>query len=131
MSVLVQYAPYHLRESDWDRERDGLGDLALKTLEAHAPGITDRVVERQVITPLDLERDFGMTEGHPMHGEAGLDQFFAWRPLLGHARYRVAGLRGLYLCSAGAHPGGGLTGAPGANAAREIIRDWKAGRGDR
>jgi phytoene dehydrogenase-like protein len=131
MSVLVQYAPYHLREGDWDRERDGLGDLELKTLEGYAPGLTDRVVERQVITPLDLERDFAMTEGHPLHGEPSLDQFFAWRPLLGHARYRLAGIRGLYLCGSGAHPGGGLTGAPGANAAREILRDSKARRWDR
>jgi phytoene dehydrogenase-like protein len=128
MSVLVQYAPYHLREGHWDQERDGLGDLVLKTLEAIAPGVTDRVVDRQVVTPLDLERDYGMTEGHPLHGEPGLDQFFAWRPLLGHARYRMP-VRGLYLCGAGAHPGGGLTGAPGANAAREILRDAKARRG--
>jgi phytoene dehydrogenase-like protein len=124
MSVLVQYAPYHLRDTTWDDERDGLGELVLKTLEAHAPGLTDRVVERQVITPLDLERDYGLTEGHPLHGEPGLDQFYAWRPLLGHARYRLP-VEGLYLCGAGAHPGGGLTGTPGANAAREILRDRK------
>jgi phytoene dehydrogenase-like protein len=128
MSVIVQYAPYHLRGGDWDQERDGLGDLVLKTLEAYAPGLADRVVERRVITPLDLERDLGMTEGHPLHGEPGLDQFFAWRPLLGHARYRLGSIRGLYLCGAGAHPGGGLTGGPGANAARVIIRQWKSSR---
>jgi phytoene dehydrogenase-like protein len=122
MSVLVQWAPYHRREGHWDAEREGLGDLVLKALEAVAPGISDLVVARQVITPLDLERDYGLTEGHPLHGEPGLDQFFAWRPMLGHARYRLA-LRGLYLCGSGAHPGGGVTGAPGANAAREILSD--------
>jgi phytoene dehydrogenase-like protein len=122
MSILVQWAPYHRREGEWDTERDGLGDLVLKTLEEVAPGISGLVVARQVITPLDLERDYGLTEGHPLHGEPGLDQFFAWRPMLGHARYRVA-LRGLYLCGSGAHPGGGVTGGPGANAAREILSD--------
>ena len=124
MSVLVQWAPYHRREGMWDTERDGLGDLVLKTLETLAPGISELVVARQVITPLDLERDYGLTEGHPLHGEPGLDQVFAWRPLLGQARYRLA-LRGLYLCSSGAHPGGGVTGGPGANAAREILADRK------
>jgi phytoene dehydrogenase-like protein len=124
MSVLVQWAPYHRREGTWDAERDGLGDLVLKTLEAFAPGLSDLVVGRQVITPLDLEREYGLTEGHPLHGEPGLDQLFAWRPLLGQARYRLA-LRGLYLCGSGAHPGGGVTGAPGANAAREILADRK------
>jgi phytoene dehydrogenase-like protein len=124
MSVLVQYAPYRLHEADWDTEREGLGDLVLKTLEGFAPGFTDRVVARQVLTPLDLERDFGLTEGHPLHAEPGLDQFFAWRPLLGHARYDF-GLDGLYLCGAGAHPGGGITGAPGANAARRILSNLR------
>jgi phytoene dehydrogenase-like protein len=124
MSVIVQYTPYHLREGNWDARREALGDLVLDTLEAHAPGLSNLVLERQTITPLDLERDYGLTEGHPLHGEPGLDQFFAWRPLLGHASYRFA-LDGLYLCGAGAHPGGGVTGAPGANAAREIFNDWR------
>jgi phytoene dehydrogenase-like protein len=123
MSVIVQYAPYRLREGRWEERRDALGDLVLSALEDHAPGISTLVLERQVITPVDLEREYGLTEGHPLHGEPGLDQFFAWRPLLGHADYRLP-LRGLYLCGAGAHPGGGITGAPGANAAREIYNDW-------
>lgn len=127
MSVLVQYAPYHRREGDWDGDRDRLGDLVVKTLEEFVPGLGDRVTSRQVVTPLDLERDFGLTEGHPLHGEPGLDQFFAWRPLLGHATYRLA-LDGLYLCGSGAHPGGGVTGGPGANAAREILADLKRRR---
>jgi phytoene dehydrogenase-like protein len=124
MSVLMQWAPYRLREGDWSAERDRLGDLVVKTLEAYAPGLGDRVVARQVLTPVDLEREYGLTGGHPFHGEPGLDQFFAWRPLLGHARYRLA-VRGLYLCGSGAHPGGGVTGGPGANAAREILADAK------
>jgi phytoene dehydrogenase-like protein len=123
MSVLMQYAPYRLRDGSWDEERDALGDRVLQTLEEYAPGITDRVAARRVLTPLDLEREYGFTEGHPFHGEPGLDQFFAWRPMLGMARYRLVP-EGLYLCGAGAHPGGGITGGPGANAARQILADW-------
>jgi phytoene dehydrogenase-like protein len=124
MSVMVQYAPYALREGDWSTERDGLGDTVLKTLESYAPGLSDLVTARQVMTPVDLEREFGVSGGHLLHGEPALDQFFAWRPLLGHARYRL-GLPGLYLCGPGAHPGGGITGGPGANAAREVLSDLK------
>jgi phytoene dehydrogenase-like protein len=128
MSVVAQWAPHRLRETTWDDERDGFGDLVLKTLETYAPGLTDLVVERQVLTPVDLERDFGLTGGHLLHAEPGLDQFFAWRPLLGYARYRMP-VDGLYLCGSGAHPGGGVTGAPGANAAREILSDLKRSAG--
>lgn len=128
MSVLAQYVPYHRRDGSWDDgERDALGDAVLRRLEEYAPGISRSVAARQVLTPLDLERDYGLTEGHPFHGEPGLDQIFAWRPLLGYARYRLP-LEGLYLAGAGAHPGGGVTGAPGANAAREILSDWKRRR---
>ena len=123
MSVVVQYAPYHLREGSWQERKDELGDLVLRTLEDYAPGLSDLVSTREVLTPADLEAEFGLTEGHPLHGEPSLDLFFAWRPLLGHAAYRLA-LEGLYLCGSGAHPGGGVTGGPGANAAREIYRDW-------
>lgn len=124
MSILVQYAPYHLREGSWDEQREALGDTVMAQLERYAPGIGALVVARQVLTPLDLERDYGLTEGHPLHGEPGLDQFFAWRPLLGHARYRLP-LDGLYLCGSGAHPGGGVTAIPGRNAAREVIADLR------
>jgi phytoene dehydrogenase-like protein len=127
MSVAVQWTPYALREGSWDAEREGLGDLVLKTLERYAPGLSDRVVARQVLTPLDLERTYGLTEGGALHGEPGLENFFAWRPLLGHARYRMP-VQGLYLCGSGAHPGGGITGGPGANAAREILSDLKRSR---
>lgn len=125
MSVIAQWAPYELREGDWDAEREALGDLVVKTLEAYAPGLGELVTARQVLTPLDLERDFGLTGGHVLHAEPGLESFFAWRPLLGHARYRFA-VEGLYLAGSGAHPGGGITGAPGANAAREILKDLRA-----
>jgi phytoene dehydrogenase-like protein len=127
MSVLVQSAPYRLRDGDWDARRDELGDLVVRTLETVAPGIGGSIVARQVITPLDLERDHGLTGGHPLHGEPGLDQWFAWRPMLGAARYRLP-LAGLYLCGSGAHPGGGVTGLPGRNAAREIVADARAER---
>lgn len=125
LSALFHSAPYELRDGGWDEgSREHVGDLTLKALEEVAPGLSDRVVGRRVSTPPDLERDLGLTGGCAMHAEPGLDQFFAWRPLLGHARYRFA-LPGLYLAGSGAHPGGGLTGAPGANAAREILADLR------
>jgi len=127
MSVIVQATPHALRDTTWDEAREALGDLVVKTLDAYAPGLAGSVTARQVITPLDLERDFNLTGGHPMHGEHGLDQFFLWRPLLGHARYRF-GLDGLYLAGAGSHPGGGVTGQNGQNAAREIVGDLKRRR---
>jgi phytoene dehydrogenase-like protein len=129
LSALFQYAPRRLRDVDWDESaRDRVADTAVRTLEAHAPGIAERIVARHVVTPADLEREYGLSGGHPMHGEHALDQFFAWRPLLGHARYRLAGIRGLYLCGAGAHPGGGITGGPGRNAARAILADARRAR---
>ncbi len=127
MSVVAQWTPYALRDADWRAERDRLGDLVIKTLERYAPGLSDLVTARHVITPVDLEADYGLTGGHVYHAEPGLDQFFVWRPLLGHGRYRF-GLPGLYLCGSGAHPGGGITGAPGANAARELLADLKRRR---
>ena len=122
MSVIAQWAPHRLRDTSWEAERDGFGDVVLKTLEAYAPGLSDLVVERQVLSPVDLERDYGLTGGHVLHAEPGLDQFFAWRPLLGAARYRFL-FDGLYLAGSGAHPGGGITGGPGANAAKRILKD--------
>jgi phytoene dehydrogenase-like protein len=99
----------------------------MAVLESVAPGISSLVVAQQVHTPTDLQRDLGMTGGHPLHGEPSLDQWFAWRPMLGHARYRLP-VDGLYLCAAGAHPGGGVTGVPGRNAAREIAADMRRGQ---
>jgi phytoene dehydrogenase-like protein len=122
MSVYVQYTPYKLKTGDWDARRNELGDAVLRLLDEYAPGLSSLVVGRQVLTPLDLERTYGLTGGHPSHGEPSLNQLFTMRPALGWARYR-ARVPGLYLCGAGAHPGGGVTGGPGANAAREILKD--------
>ncbi len=127
MSVIAQYAPYVLRDATWDDERNAFGEAVLRVLEGVAPGIGSLVVAREVLTPVDLERDYGLTGGHPLHAEPGLDSWFAWRPLLGHARYRMP-LEGLYLCGSGAHPGGGITGGPGQNAAREILGDIRKRR---
>jgi phytoene dehydrogenase-like protein len=120
MSVHVQYAPYQLR-AGWDGQAGALGDLVLRTLEAHAPGITDLVEHRQVLTPLDLERTFGLTGGHIHHGELALDQLFTMRPTLGWGDYSTP-IAGLFLCGSGTHPGNGLTGDCGANAARRILK---------
>ncbi|HEX5591199.1 MAG TPA: NAD(P)/FAD-dependent oxidoreductase [Candidatus Limnocylindrales bacterium] len=127
MSVIAQYAPYQLRDGEWAGSADAFGDAVVETLEGVAPGIRKLITHRQVLSPVDLERDYGLTGGHPLHAEPGLDQFFAWRPLFGHARYRV-GIEGLYLCGSGAHPGGGITGGPGQNAAREIAADLRKRR---
>jgi phytoene dehydrogenase-like protein len=122
MSAIVQSAPRDVRGSDWSRELERLGDVTVKTLERFSPGLGELVEARQVITPEDFETDHGLPGGHVQHAEPGLDQFFAWRPLNGEARYRFV-LDGLYLAGSGAHPGGGVTGGPGANAARQIRKD--------
>jgi phytoene dehydrogenase-like protein len=129
MSVSAQYAPYALREGSWDDagRADAFADAVVGLLDGLAPGLASSVRAREVITPLDLEREYGLTGGHPLHGEQALDQFFLWRPLLGSARYRLA-IDGLYLCGSGAHPGGGITGQPGQNAAREILADARRRR---
>jgi phytoene dehydrogenase-like protein len=124
MSVFVQYAPYRLKTGDWDSRREELGDAVMKTLSAYAPGIDKLVLQRQILSPVDIERRFGMSGGHIFHGEHALDQLFMFRPLLGMGRYRTP-IKGLYLCGSGSHPGGGITGAPGLNASREIIKDLR------
>jgi phytoene dehydrogenase-like protein len=124
MSVYVQFAPYKLKEGDWVSRRDEFADRVLKVLSNYAPDLTELIVARQVITPLDLEQTYGLTGGHVFHGEMSLDQLFTFRPLIGWAQYRTP-IEGLYLCGAGTHPGGGVTGAPGANASREILKDLK------
>jgi phytoene dehydrogenase-like protein len=121
LSAYVQFAPYTLREGNWDVSRDALGDTAIETLSQYAPDIASLIVERQVLTPLDLEREWGLTGGHIFHGELSLDQFFTMRPLLGFGQYRTP-IKDLFLCGSGAHPGTGLTGGSGMNAAREITR---------
>ena len=127
ISAHVQWVPTTPRDVAWDDRREAVGDAVVKALGALFPRLSSRVRARQVLTPLDLERDYGLTGGHPFHAEPGLDSFFLWRPLLGHARYRMP-LEGLYLAGSGAHPGGGVTGAPGRNAAREVIADLKRRR---
>lgn len=123
LSAYVQFAPYSLREGDWDALRDALGDMAINTLSQYAPGLAELIVERQVLTPLDLEREWGLTGGQIFHGELSLDQFSAMRPLLGFGQY-ASPIKGLFLCGSGTHPGTGLTGGSGLNAAREILRSF-------
>jgi phytoene dehydrogenase-like protein len=122
MSVYVQYTPYRLKTGSWTERAPEVAEAVLATLEEYAPGLRSLVVGQQVLTPWHLETIYGTTGGHPSHGEPSLDQLFLARPFLGFGRYRTP-VPGLYLCSAGTHPGGGVTGGPGANAAREILRD--------
>jgi phytoene dehydrogenase-like protein len=124
MSIYMQYAPYKLKGSDWDSQRVALGDTVVRTLAQYAPKLPELILTHQIITPQDLEDTYGLTGGHIFHGELALDQFFTMRPLLDWARYR-APIRNLYLCGSGTHPGAGLTGGSGANAAREILKDLK------
>ena len=126
LTCFVQYVPYNLREGNWDEKRDLLGDRVVNKIAEYAPNVPRNVVARQVLTPLDLERTYGLTEGNIFHGDLRLEQLFFMRPVPGWAKYRTP-IRGLYLCGAGAHPGGGVTGAPGRNAALQALRDWKKG----
>ncbi len=142
LSAYVQFAPFKLvdrsagaekldrsagaqkKEGNWDARRKDLGDTVIKTLATFAPNLPGLVEGVQVITPKDLETSYGFTGGHIFHGELALDQLFTMRPVLDWARYKTP-IRGLFLCGSGTHPGNGLTGASGANAAREIIRDLR------
>jgi phytoene dehydrogenase-like protein len=124
MSIYAHYAPYRLRGADWPSAKDTLLRSVLNTLEGFAPGIGGLVLAAQTVTPADLESEYGFHGGHVFHGELALDQMATMRPLLGHARY-AGPVRGLYMCSAGTHPGGFMTGASGKLAAREIIRALK------
>jgi phytoene dehydrogenase-like protein len=108
----------------WDDHREDVADVMIGTVERAAPGFKASVLGRQILSPLDLERVFGLVDGDIMHGKLELDQLFSARPVLGHGNYR-APIKGLYMCGSGTHPGGGVTGAPGHNAAREILRDLK------
>ena len=124
MSIYVQYTPYKLKNSDWESQRVALGDTVVKTIAQYAPNLPELILTHQIITPQDLEDIYGLTGGHIFHGELALDQFFTMRPLLDWARYRTP-IQNLYLCGSGTHPGAGLTGGSGANAAREILKDLK------
>ena len=124
-SLFCQYfAPQLPAGRSWDEERDAAADLAIDTVTRFAPNFKSSVIARQVLTPLDLERTFGLTDGDIFHGRLSLEQLFSSRPMLGYSNYRTP-VDGLYLCGSGAHPGGGVTGAPGHNAAREILRDLR------
>ena len=124
MTCFVQYVPYFLRSGTWDQNRDLLGDRVIKKIAEYAPNVAGAVVARQVLTPLDLERIYGLTEGNIFHGDLTLEQLFFMRPVAGWSQYRTP-ISGLYLCGAGAHPGGGVTGAPGHNAAFQVLRDLR------
>ena len=127
MTCFVQYVPYKLRHGTWDEHRELLGDRVIRKIAEHAPNVANSIIARQVLTPLDLERIYGLTEGNIFHGDLNLEQLFFMRPVPGWSQYRTP-IEGLYLCGAGAHPGGGVTGAPGHNAAHQVLRDLKKGR---
>jgi phytoene dehydrogenase-like protein len=124
MTCFVQYVPYELRQGTWDERREQLGDRVVRKIAEYAPNVPGSILARQVLTPLDLERTYGLTEGNIFHGDLALDQLFFMRPVPGWSQYRTP-VGGLYLCGAGAHPGGGVTGAPGRNAARQILKDLR------
>jgi phytoene dehydrogenase-like protein len=123
MSCFVQYAPYDLKEGSWDEKREEFGNTVIDTLAEYAPNLRDIILHRQVLTPLDIERTFALTEGNIFQGELSLQQLFFLRPVLGWAQYRTP-IRNLYMCGSATHPGGGIMGAPGRNAARKILKDW-------
>ncbi len=126
-NIFLQYTPYTLSPEaapNWHALKESYADRVMDLVEEYAPGFKNLVLHRQVLSPLDLEERFGLTGGNIFHGEMSLDQLFSMRPVPGWAKYRTP-IRGLYLCGSGAHPGGGVMGAPGHNAAREILRDWK------
>ena len=123
MSIYMQYAPYKVK-GDWEEQRNALGQTVVQTMAQYAPNLPELILTHQIITPRDLEEKYGLTGGQIFHGELALDQFFTMRPLLDWARYRTP-IQNLYLCGSGTHPGAGLTGGSGANAAREILKELK------
>ncbi len=134
MSCFVQYAPYHLKApsgdgqpASWDAARDAFGDTVIDTIAEYAPKIRDIILHRQVLTPLDIEREFGLTEGNIFQGELTLEQLFFLRPAPGWAQYRTP-VKNLYMCGSATHPGGGIMGAPGRNAAKRIVKDTGGSR---
>jgi len=123
LSIIMQYAPYHLRGGTWGDGGEALGDSVVDTLNEYAPNLKGSVLHRQVLTPLDLEEIYGLPEGNLHQGDLALDQMFFMRPVPGWARYRTP-VPNLYLCGSATHPGGGISGAPGYNASRQILKDW-------
>jgi len=125
MSCFVQYAPYKLRPGlNWDDQKEAFGDTVINTIAEYAPNIKDIILHRQIVTPLDLERDFGLSEGNIFQGELSLEQLFFLRPVPGYAAFRTP-IKNLYMCGSATHPGGGIMGAPGRLAALEILKDHK------
>jgi phytoene dehydrogenase-like protein len=124
MCIFAQYAPYRLGDGDWDSMKEPFADRCIDALAEYAPNIRDVIVHRQAVSPLDMEREYALTGGNLFHGDLTLDQLFFMRPVPGWARYRTP-IDGLYLCGSGAHPGGGVMGGPGHNAAREVLADWR------
>jgi phytoene dehydrogenase-like protein len=120
LSCFVQYAPYRLAAGTWDDQREAFGDAVIDTIAEYAPNIRDIILHRQVLTPLDLEREFGLTEGNIFQGELTLEQLFFARPVPGWAKYRTP-VKNLWMCGSATHPGGGIMGAPGRNAALRIL----------
>jgi len=127
LSCFVQYAPYKLREGTWDEKREAFGDAVVDTISEYAPNLKKIILHRQVLTPLDLEREWSLSEGNIFQGELSLEQLFFLRPVPGWARYRTP-VRSLYMCGSATHPGGGIMAAPGRLAALEILKDWKRGK---
>ena len=125
LSCFVQYAPYKLRPGlNWDDQKEAFGDAVVNTIAEYAPNIKNIILHRQVVTPLDLEREFGLTEGNIFQGELSLEQLFFLRPVPGYAQFRTP-IKNLYMCGSATHPGGGIMGAPGRLAAVEILKDFK------
>jgi phytoene dehydrogenase-like protein len=122
MSIFVQYAPYHLKTGTWPEQREAFGDTVVETLSEYAPNLKNIILHRQVVTPWDLEQEFGLTEGNIFQGELTLDQLFFLRPVPGWAKYRTP-IKNLYMCGACTHPGGGVMAASGRLAALEILKD--------
>jgi phytoene dehydrogenase-like protein len=127
MTCFVQYLPYELRDGTWDERRDQLGERVVSKVADYAPNVPSALRAMQVLTPLDLERTYGLTEGNIFHGDLNIEQLFFMRPVPGWAGFRTP-VAGLYLCGAGVHPGGGVTGAPGYGAAHKVMRDLKRSR---
>ncbi len=127
LSCFVQYAPYKLAEGNWDDQKEAFGDNVINTIAEYAPNIKDIIIGRQILTPLDLEREFGLTQGNIFQGELSLEQLFFLRPVAGWAYYRTP-IRHLYMCGSATHPGGGIMGANGRIASQVILKEWKSGR---
>lgn len=127
VTCFIQYVPFELREGNWDERREAFADSIVRQIAVHMPDLPDLIEGRVVLTPLDLERTYGLTEGNIFHGDLNLGQLFSMRPTPKYSQYRTP-VAGLYLCGAGAHPGSGVTGAPGHNAAAQVLRDRKRGK---